>query len=602
MDMENKKRYSFFENIGFMVKGAMKTSKWVIPLTVLQIPVIVVLSLMTAYLSRTVVQLISNNTSLNTLVFWISSIAFTILILNALNNFLEQKLNWYGCCIRFGYIVKNSMKIMDTDFENIEGPDAKDMMKKAERAVFTTYSSTQHVFRLIVEFISNIISIMMYSILLFSISPWIVILLLVFGIINYFVIRNNLIWWKKRRIEWEKAERKLDYLKNKVNNYEIGKDMRLYKMMNWFEEVFNNLISTVTFWKKAECKRIFLADALAALITFVRDGVAYTILLIKVFNHGMSPADFVFYFTLITQYSNCILGCFKALTDLKRAQIQISDLRLFLDLPDKSNRGEGRSLLNKAPQIKFENVSFRYNGANKDTIKNINFTIEPGEKIALVGINGAGKTTIVKLMCNLYTPTKGQILINSSPISEYNRDELFSIISAVFQDVYMLPMSIENNISMSEKSLTDKNKLMQTLNLSDLLEKVQSLPHAENTLLIKTINNDAIDLSGGEKQKLALARAIYKQGKIIILDEPTAALDPIAESKQYLNYAKLTEDCTSIYISHRLASTRFCDRIFFLQNGIITEEGTHDYLMEQDGDYAEMFNIQSQYYQEEACL
>jgi ABC-type multidrug transport system fused ATPase/permease subunit len=240
-------------------------------------------------------------------------------------------------------------------------------------------------------------------------------------------------------------------------------------------------------------------------------------------------------------------------------------------------------------------VSYTYPNSESPTIKNINLTIEAGEKIALVGLNGAGKTTLVKLICGMYTPTSGSILVNGYDINEYNREEYYSIISAVFQQYKFLPVSIAQNISIFKP---DNARLEECIEYSGIRDKLEKLPDGINTPLIKELNPNGAELSGGESQKLLLARAIYKPSSILVLDEPTAALDPIAESEMYGRYNDFAADKTSLFISHRLASTRFCDRIVYIQDGEIKEIGTHDALLNANGKYAELFNIQSHYYKD----
>lgn len=246
-----------------------------------------------------------------------------------------------------------------------------------------------------------------------------------------------------------------------------------------------------------------------------------------------------------------------------------------------------------------KNVRYRYDGAEEDTLKGINLKIKAGEKLALVGVNGAGKTTLVKLLCGMYRPTEGEILVGGRNIQEYNIEEYYSLISAVFQEVRVIAFTCFEFVASSDlERPTAREDAEAAMKAAGIYEKVRALSKGMDTHLMKGIYEDGVDFSGGEMQKLLLARAIYKNGAVFILDEPTAALDPIAENNLYLQYRELTAGRTSVYISHRFASTRFCDRIILLEDGAIQESGTHEELMERNGRYAEMFEVQSKYYKE----
>lgn len=249
-------------------------------------------------------------------------------------------------------------------------------------------------------------------------------------------------------------------------------------------------------------------------------------------------------------------------------------------------------------EFKFENVSFKYPGHENYVLKNVNLTINDGTKLAVVGVNGAGKTTFIKLIMKLYEPNEGRILLNGVDIKEYNREEYFKLFSPVFQNVECFAMPIYQNISFAEEENTDMDKVNAVLEQSGLKVKIDSYEKGVHTNLLKIFDKEGIDLSGGEKQRLAMARALYKGGKVVILDEPTAALDALAEDKMYREFEKMIQGKTAVFISHRLGSTRFCDKIAMFEDGTVVEEGTHDELMAKNGKYAYMFQIQSQYYED----
>ena len=246
----------------------------------------------------------------------------------------------------------------------------------------------------------------------------------------------------------------------------------------------------------------------------------------------------------------------------------------------------------------FENVSFKYPRQEKWVLKNINLTIDANKKLAVVGNNGAGKTTFIKLLMRLYEPTGGRILLNGIDIRKFEIKSYYKIFAPVFQDMECFAMSIKQNVSMKGLEYTNDTKVFDTLNRSGLTKKINRLDNGIQTELLKIFNNKAVDLSGGEKQKLALARALYKDANVLIFDEPTAALDAIAEDTMYRQFDKMIENKTAIYISHRLSSTRFCDQIVMFANGTIAEMGTHSELLANNKLYNEMYNMQSIYYQD----
>ncbi|MCL2284955.1 MAG: ABC transporter ATP-binding protein/permease, partial [Firmicutes bacterium] len=302
----------------------------------------------------------------------------------------------------------------------------------------------------------------------------------------------------------------------------------------------------------------------------------------------------------IAAFSGWLGGIAGNINTLKRANVDANDLRAFFEFTNRMDPANPASIadLGRDISIEFRNVSFRYSGSLPYVLKNLNFVIGAKEKAALVGVNGAGKTTIVKLLCGFYKATSGEILFNNRNIDEFKREDLYGLFSAVFQDMCILPFSVAENITFQRKEEQDKDHIWNCLEAAGIKDVVMANSKGLDASMTKIIDEDGLILSGGQQQKLTIARALYKDAPVLILDEPTAALDPIAESEVYEKFHEVTENKTAIYISHRLASTRFCDKILMLDNGQIIENGSHAQLVAHGGEYAKMFEIQSHYYQD----
>ena len=595
---KSNSRYSIWSNLVFIIRQAWKIDKLIIIVTLLQAPILVLIPLFGSHLTSAVVQLCSDTSSPDRLIESILLFSLALLILHVMQNYMGSKIEWASFKNRFSYINLCSQKVMDMDYESLEAPIGQMKMQKAFNCLYNNNSGAQQIFSQLLRGLTNVGGLILYSAILLKVSPWIVVLLLVLTVGNYFIIRRNTVWSHQNKDNWVPIERKLNYIKNKVSDWGMAKDIRLYDMVPWLKSIADaSLAHRIIWWKKCE-KHGLVLDSFSALIAFFRDGIAYYVLLSKVLSGDLLFSKFVFYFSLIGQYSIWLMDIFYVYNALHATSLDINDYREFLNMPDRFNRVEGAPLPEKAPRITCKNVSYRYPGSDKDTLKSLNFSVEPGEKIAIVGLNGAGKTTLVKLLSGLYLPTQGTITVGERSIGEYCIYAYYSMLSAVFQDILFLPVSITKNIALKEEKDINYDKVEQALSLSGMRKKVENLPQKAETVVMKSIVDGAVDLSGGEKQKLALARALYQNGKIMILDEPTAALDPIAENEMYQKYFTLTQISTSIFISHRLSSTRFCDRILFLENGKIVEEGSHSYLMSLNGKYARLYEMQSQYYKE----
>ena len=344
--------------------------------------------------------------------------------------------------------------------------------------------------------------------------------------------------------------------------------------------------------------RWMIGDLVDVVLTMARNSIAYIYLIQMVLTNEINVAEFVLYFAAISSFTTWVSGILQNVSRLHKDSLDINKVRAFLEYPEPFVFENGKSIPQAdVYEIKLQGVSYRYPGAEKDTIHNMDLVIHPGEKLAVVGLNGAGKTTLVKLICGLIDPTDGQILLNGTDICNFNRKEYYRLFSAVFQEFSILDVTVSECITQSVE-IPDEAKMKWCIEKAGLEEFIADLPNGLQTHVGRDVFSDGVLFSGGQTQRLMLARALYKNGSVLILDEPTAALDPLAENDIYMKYNEMTAGKTSVFISHRLASTRFCDRILFLQDGIIAEEGTHEDLLALGGEYAKLFEVQSRYYQE----
>lgn len=506
---------------------------------------------------------------------------------------------------RFKYLYMLCDKKMDIDYDILE---TQDFQNKQNGAFHWIVGWTEPLERCISSpgtIGSCLIGMIVYGIILVR-QNWLILVFIVISVpINAAMYARAKNHEKVTSNETRKIRRKINYINNQAMDFSVGKDIRLFEMKKWFLKMYRKLLKDNEKFLNKQQFQYFLAAAADSFMIFLRDGAAYIYLIYQIANGRLTVSDFVLYTGLVTGFSTWFAKCEDEILWLIRGGIAFNEIRECFEVENKwkGSHEEATAMAEgekRAVSIEFKDVSFSYQGEEKSTISHFNLKIERGEKLALVGLNGAGKTTLVKLLCGFYHPRSGKILVNGITINEYDRDEYYSMISAVFQDAQLLPVTIAENISCERLELSDVTKIKKCLKLSGLNEKTEKLSQEEQTLLVRELSAEAIDLSGGEKQKLLLSRALYKEAPFLILDEPTAALDPIAENEIYLKYKDLTADKTSLFISHRLSSTRFCDRIILLENGAIVEEGNHESLMEAKGRYAHMFEIQSRYYKEEA--
>ena len=488
-----------------------------------------------------------------------------------------------------------SQRCMEMDFALTENKEALDQINRGREAL--DYSNGVHgISSAFFAIITNALKIFGVVTVLAISAPWMLLIIAVLLAVS--AVINS----KKNKIEVKyftelsKINRVWGYILWELENFRFGKDIRLYNaagtLVKKTTEQTDRIIKFDTAWENEK----FPLSVLDVIVAAIRDFGTYLYLgalaifgkiTIGTFSQLVSAGG-----TLNASVQGAIFG-FQEI--VKRCNYAYEVVKL-MEYPPMLQKGDRRvENLNSPHTIEFRNVSFSYPNTGVRVLENVSITIKAGERLSVVGLNGAGKTTFIKLLCRLYDTDEGEILIDGVNIREYDYDEYMKLFSVVFQDFRLLSFSAKENILLGAEDSDEAVDAM--FEKVGLLEKINSLPKGRDTMMFREFDRDGVQLSGGEQQKLAIARALYKDAPVVILDEPTAALDPVAEYEIYCRFNELVGGKTAVYISHRLSSCKFCDRIAVFSGGTIKEMGTHDELVVREGGiYSEMFRAQAQYY------
>ena len=590
-----------------------RLEKRLIPTSVIVALVTAVMPFINIWFTSKIIDLLEGGADMKDLALYIGLAVGINAVLFFINYFLGDMQFVYRSLMYNKELRRISSRLFSVEYQRLENSEFKELVHKHSEAQDRVFSSFVQLTWMMRDFISGAFMLIISIVIIFplfkigfkttgnSFFERPVFLLTIFGaiavmavVILIVAVRMNKAWFKASD-EYSRLDRIFYYFLNMFSDYNTGKEIRIYKEQDLIEHTATDRLLTdgERILKKASMNTAKQSSFVAVLGALVGFGI-YLFIGVKGLYGLFGIGSLVLYCGAFMQIIGGIMKM--AVTFGKTAEMVplVNYYFKIVNTEDEMTYGEKELDLSGGFEIEFKNVSFKYPGAESYALQNVNLKIKNGRHLAVVGRNGSGKTTFIKLMCRLYDVTDGEILINGVNIKDYTRDSIVKLYSVVFQDFKIFSVSLKDNVCANADF--NSHRLYACLENANISDRAERLPNKENTYLYKDLDKNGVEISGGEAQKLALARALYKDAPVVVLDEPTAALDPIAENEIYSRFNTFVQNKTAIYISHRLSSCAFCDEIAVFDKSRLVESGTHQELLAAEGKYARLWNAQAKYY------
>lgn len=596
---KQKPQYGMLSNVLYMVRHAAAFPR-VLWMLGIQVVTGVMISVVTLYMAPSFLRILEEHASVAKLSAVIGGFSLALILLNGLETYIKINNQSGRVAVRLDIMREMNRKVGSCSYPLLNDQKFQDRLAGAKYAVSNNIAPAEKIWDTLYLLLKNGICFCIYLALMVNVKPVLIVATVAITVADFVVVRRFDNWNHEHQEEEGEIIRKDRYLYNSARDPKLAKDIRIFGMKEWLWDIREDICRLRRNFLNRREKNTICKNVTETLLDLLRNGCIYTYLLIITLQGGLSASEFLLYFTAASGFTGWVTGILANVTELNRQSMKISLVRELCGMKEPFLFEGGRELVwekGVTYEFEFRDVTFRYPDAEKPVLEHFNLKIKGGEKLAVVGLNGAGKTTLVKLLCGFLDPDSGQVLLNGVDIREYNRRDYYKLFGAVFQEFSVLGAAIAENVAQSAEP--DMERVRSCVEQAGLKERIERFPDQYETKLGKSLYpEEAVELSGGEMQRLMLARMLYKHAPVMVLDEPTAALDALAERDMYERYADFSRGNTAVFISHRLASTRFCDRVILLDGGRVLEEGTHEYLMEQGGKYAELFEIQSEYYKE----